>query len=152
MGARLGLLLTALLMLLAPRGLYAADDPTGYWTTIDDDGKTVSSVVQIYAVGPKLNGKIVELVNPREKDPKCSACDGAKRNQRIVGMEILWGLEKDGSEWSGGHILDPRNGKEYKCNVELVDAGKTLKVRGFIGISLLGRTQYWRRAQRPTAE
>jgi uncharacterized protein (DUF2147 family) len=146
--ARLSLALALLVVWLGPRALRAADDPSGYWTTIDDDGKTATSVVQIYAVGHKLNGKIVELVNPREQDPKCTACDGSKRGQPIIGMEILWGLEKDGARWSGGRILDPKNGKEYKCNVELVDAGKRLKVRGYIGIALFGRTQYWRRAAR----
>jgi uncharacterized protein (DUF2147 family) len=135
-------------VLLWPPGAHASDDAAGYWTTVDDDGKTATSVVHIYAKGGKLHGKIVELINPREKDPKCSACDGARRNQPIVGMEILWGLEKDGDEWSGGRILDPKNGKEYKCYIEVIDAGKRLKVRGYIGIALLGRTQYWRKAAR----
>jgi uncharacterized protein (DUF2147 family) len=130
----------------------AADSPLGYWTTIDDDGKTPSSVVQIYARGKKLFGKIVQLIKPRERDPKCTECDGARKNQRILGMEILRDLEPDDDEWSGGYILDPRNGKEYKCYVELVDGGKRLKVRGYLGIALLGRTQYWQKANPPTAK
>jgi uncharacterized protein (DUF2147 family) len=134
--------------LLVPRAVLASAPPTGYWTTVDDDGKTATSVVQIYAQGGKLRGKIVELINPREKAPKCTACDGAKRNQPILGMEILWGLEKDGDEWSGGRILDPKNGKEYKCYIEVIDGGKRLKVRGYIGISLFGRTQHWQQAAR----
>ncbi|HWO11935.1 MAG TPA: DUF2147 domain-containing protein [Polyangiaceae bacterium] len=129
--------------------LAAPSSPVGYWTTIDDDGKTPSSVVQVYARGKKLFGKIVQLINPREKDPVCSECDGARKNQRILGMEILRDLEEDGDEWSGGYILDPRNGKEYKCYVELVDGGKRLKVRGYLGIALLGRTQHWRKAAPP---
>jgi uncharacterized protein (DUF2147 family) len=142
------LLLGWLLLLLAPLDAYAAPDPIGYWTTVDDDGKTVTSVVQIYARRGKLHGKIVELINPREKNPKCSACEGDKHDQPILGMEILWGLEKDGDEWSGGRILDPRNGTAYKCYIEVVDGGKRLKVRGYVGIALLGRTQYWRRTER----
>ena len=128
---------------------HASGDPTGYWTTIDDDGKTPTSVVHIYAKGNKLGGKIVELINPREKNPKCTACEGKKHNQPILGMEILWGLERDGDEWSGGYILDPKNGKEYKCYIEVIDGGKRLKVRGYVGIALLGRTQHWRKATRP---
>lgn len=146
--------LTLSLLLLLPSsamsagGAPASGAPTGYWTTIDDDGKTPTSVVHIYARGNKLHGKIVELINPREKNPKCTACDGQKHNQPILGMEILWGLERDGDEWSGGRILDPKNGKEYKCYIEVVDGGKRLKVRGYVGIALLGRTQHWRRAAR----
>ena len=149
--------LTLSLLLLLPQSAMSASgardsrDPTGYWTTIDDDGKTPTSVVHIYAQGNKLNGKIVELIKPREKNPKCTACDGKKHNQPILGMEILWGLERDGDEWSGGYILDPKNGKEYKCYIEVIDGGKRLKVRGYIGIALLGRTQHWRKASRPAA-
>lgn len=146
-GTMFQLLLIAI-ALLVPGAARAADQPTGFWTTIDDDGKTPTSVVEIYAQAGKLRGKIVELINPREKDPKCTECDGNKHNQPIVGMEILWGLERDGSEWSGGRILDPKNGKEYKCYIEVIDAGQRLKVRGYIGIALLGRTQYWHRAAR----
>lgn len=160
--AHLGTVRRALLrgMLLAPlvaAGLglglaplaQAADSPVGYWTTIDDDGKTASSIIQIYPRGKKLYGKIVRLLNPREKDPRCTACDGPRKNQRILGMEILRDFEQDDDEWSGGYILDPRNGTEYKCYMELQDGGKRLKVRGYVGIALLGRTQIWHRAQRP---
>src|SRR4051812_32828442 len=103
---RLGLLLAlALLTLGRPSLAHAADSPVGYWTTIDDDGKTPSSIIQIYPRGKKLYGKVVRLINPREKDPKCAACDGARKNQRILGMEILRDFEQDDDEWSGGYIL-----------------------------------------------
>jgi uncharacterized protein (DUF2147 family) len=144
-------LLTLCLSLLAPHAWGAQATPVGYWTTIDDDGKTPSSVIQIYPKGKKLFGKIVQLINPREKDPKCTACEGSRKDQRILGMEILRDFEQDDDEWSGGHILDPRNGKEYKCYLELIDGGKRLKVRGYIGIALLGRTQYWQKASAPPA-
>jgi uncharacterized protein (DUF2147 family) len=137
------------LALGAPATALAAPSPVGYWTTIDDDGKTPSSIVQIYARGKKLYGKIVQLINPREKDPKCTECEGARKNQRILGMEVLRDLEQDDDEWSGGYILDPRNGTEYKCYLELQDGGKRLKVRGYVGIALLGRTQYWQKAAPP---
>ncbi len=138
-------------VLLAAPGVRAADQPVGYWTTIDDDGKTPTSVIQIFSKAGKLHGKIVELINPREKNPKCSACEGKKHDQPILGMEIMWGFEPDGDEWSGGHILDPKNGKEYKCYLEVLDAGARLKVRGYVGIALLGRTQYWRKSARKTS-
>jgi uncharacterized protein (DUF2147 family) len=142
---------TLALALGTPATALAGPSPLGYWTTIDDDGKTPSSVVQIYARGKKLYGKIVQLIKPREKDPVCTECDGARKNQRILGMEILRDFEEDDDEWSGGYILDPRNGTEYKCYLELQDGGKRLKVRGYVGIALLGRTQYWQKAAAPPA-
>ena len=60
-------------------------------------------------------------------------------------MQILSGLKPDGDEWAGGEILDPNNGKVYKAKARLADGGKKLEVRGFIGVSLLGRTQTWQR-------
>jgi uncharacterized protein (DUF2147 family) len=147
-----GVLLGLSLALLVPRLAHASSNPVGYWTTIDDDGKTPSSVIQIYPKGKKLFGKIVQLINPREKDPKCSACEGARKNQRIIGMEILRDFERDDDEWSGGYILDPREGKEYSCYLEVVDGGKRLKVRGYVGIALLGRTQYWQKSEAPKTE
>ncbi len=130
----------------------AADlSPVGYWKTIDDDGKTEKSIVQLFMKGDKLHGKILKLLHPDKPNPVCDKCDGAKKDKPIEGMEFLWGLEKDDDEWSGGTILDPKNGKEYSCYVEVIEAGKKLKVRGFMGISLLGRTQYWNRSDKPAA-
>jgi uncharacterized protein (DUF2147 family) len=60
-------------------------------------------------------------------------------------MTIMWGMKKNGDEWSGGQILDPKNGKVYGCRMHLTDNGQKLEVRGFIGFSLLGRTQVWDR-------
>jgi uncharacterized protein (DUF2147 family) len=150
--ARFLLLSIALCAFGLPGLAQASGNPVGYWTTIDDDGKTPSSIVQIFPKGKKLFGKIVRLINPREKDPKCAACDGARKNQRILGMEILRDFTQDDDEWSGGYILDPRNGTEYKCYLEVIDGGKRLKVRGYVGIALLGRTQHWQRAEAPKVE
>ena len=58
-------------------------------------------------------------------------------------MTILWGLKKDGDQFSGGEILDPKNGKIYRAKMKLVEGGTKLEVRGFIGVSLFGRSQTW---------
>lgn len=118
--------------------------PTGTWVTIDDETGKPKSHVQISERGGKLYGKVVELINPRFTI--CGECEGDKKDQPIKGMEILWGLSPDGDEWNGGYIMDPANGKEYKCKIEL-DGANTLKVRGYIGFSLLGRTQTWQRLE-----
>jgi uncharacterized protein (DUF2147 family) len=153
-----GVLLVVLVALLGlvlgvPRAALAAPpkSPEGRWVTIDDDGKTAKSIVEIYQRGKKMHGKIVQLINPSRPNPKCTECEGSRKNQPIVGMEIIWDLEKDGDEWSGGYILDPDNGKSYRCYLEVVEGGKRLKVRGYIGIALLGRTQYWQREAPPAA-
>ena len=60
-------------------------------------------------------------------------------------MEIMWGLRKSGNDYSGGRIMDPEDGKIYRCKLRLIDGGKKLEVRGYIGFALLGRTQTWLR-------
>ena len=115
----------------------------GTWKTIDDEDGTVKSHVSIYEEDGKLYGKILKLINPEQTT--CTACKGDKKDQPLEGMQIMWGLGHDkANKWKGGKIMDPKNGKEYKCKIELEDSD-TLKVRGFIGFSLLGRTQTWYR-------
>lgn len=121
--------------------------PVGKWKTIDDETKQPKSIVEISETQGKLSGKIVQLFRKPEEDqnPKCDKCTGDKKDQPILQMEIIEGMTQDGDVWSGGHILDPKNGKTYKCKIKVVDGGKKLEVRGFIGFSLLGRTQVWER-------
>lgn len=115
----------------------------GTWKTIDDKDGTVKSHVSIYEDNGKLIGKVLKLINPERTI--CTACKGSKKDQPIEGMVILWDLEKESdSTWEGGKIMDPKNGKEYKCKLTLSDSN-TLDVRGFIGFSLLGRSQTWYR-------
>jgi uncharacterized protein (DUF2147 family) len=136
-------------VLFASSALAQAPSAVGRWTTIDDATKKPKSVVTIWEENGKLYGKIEKLFREpnEEQNPVCDKCEGALKNQPITGMTILRDLKKDGSEWSGGNILDPANGKTYNCIVAVEDGGKKLKVRGFIGVPLLGRTQYWVRAE-----
>jgi uncharacterized protein (DUF2147 family) len=123
--------------------------PIGRWRTVDDATGKVKSVVTIWEEAGKLYGRIQKLVDPDPKDPnpRCTPCTGEQKGRPVVGLRILWDLQKDGNAWSGGTILDPESGKMYKCLLSLEDGGAKLKVRGFIGLSLLGRTQYWLRDQ-----
>jgi uncharacterized protein (DUF2147 family) len=141
--------LAALTMLFATNALAQEASPVGRWTTIDDETKKPKSVISIYEENGKLYGKIEKLFRePNEPEsPLCDKCEGGLKNKPILGMIILRDLEKDDDEWSGGKILDPGNGKTYKCKIALEDGGKKLKVRGYIGLSLLGRTQHWVRAE-----
>jgi uncharacterized protein (DUF2147 family) len=132
-----------------PLAARADDSPVGRWKTYDDETNKAKSIVAIRMEGGKLRGAIESLFRePNEdQDPKCDKCEGAKKDQRIIGMEILWDLVKDDDEWSGGRIMDPENGKDYKCFIQVMDGGRRLKVRGYLGVSLFGRTQYWQRVQ-----
>jgi uncharacterized protein (DUF2147 family) len=121
--------------------------PVGRWKTVDDATGKVNSVVVIWEEDGTLYGRIEELVNPDPYDPnpRCAHCEGAMKDKPLIGLRILWNLRKSGDHWSGGEILDPDNGKIYRCFVVVENGGKELKIRGFIGFSLLGRTQHWLR-------
>ncbi len=121
-----------------------AQDVVGNWKTFDDETGEAKSIVQIYEQGGKMYGKVVEILNPAKRDVKCQNCKGSDKDKPILGLVIIKGLSKDGNEWSGGQILDPNKGKLYKCSMSL-DGKDVLKIRGYVGISLLGRTQTWKK-------
>ncbi|EQA45323.1 PF09917 family protein [Leptospira broomii serovar Hurstbridge str. 5399] len=135
-----------ILLFLIPGSLLTQPLPvTGSWKTVNEQGKE-ESVVEIYEQGGKIFGKVTSLAEPNDKDGKparCTECDGAEKNKPVLGMVIINGLSADGDKWSGGRILDPNDGVWYKCFLRLVEGGKKLEVRGYVGFSLLGRTQYW---------
>lgn len=126
----------------------ATDSPVGKWKTIDDKTHEVRSIVEITETNGTLEGKVLEVLkSDHGPHPKCTECDGERKNQPIEGMTIMWGLKKDGDQWSGGQILDPSKGKIYKVTLKLEDGGKKLDVHGYIGFSLIGRSQEWVRAE-----
>lgn len=116
----------------------------GKWKTIDDDTGAAKSIVEIYESNGKIYGKVLQILEKGKEDKVCEECKGDKKNKPIKGMIIINGLTKNDDEWDGGKILDPKSGKEYKCVISLENENK-LKVRGYVGFSLLGRTQYWTR-------
>ena len=124
-----------------------AQSVVGKWKTIDEETGEAKSIVEIYEKSGKIYGKVVDILRADHKKDVCSKCEGAEKNKPILGMIIINGLKKDGSEYSGGTILDPTNGKKYKCYITLDSADK-LKLRGYVGISIMGRTQYWTRIKK----
>ena len=118
----------------------------GKWHSTNDETGKVDSVIEMYEKDGKAYAKIIEIKNEDRKNAVCDLCEGANKNKPILGLEILTGLEKDDDEWSGGEILDPRNGKVYNCYIKLVKSNK-LKIRGYIGVALFGKTKYWERAE-----
>jgi uncharacterized protein (DUF2147 family) len=146
---RIGSLVLAIIVLAAITVNAAESSPVGLWRTIDDQTGQPKGLVRIREVDGKLEGKIEKAFPKPGEDPapKCDKCDGARHNQPVLGMTILWGLTKQGDEYQGGEILDPESGKIYRVKMKLADGGKKLEVRGFIGISLLGRSQIWLREE-----
>ena len=114
----------------------------GKWKTIDDETGQAKSIVEIYEANGKIYGKIIDIFDVAKKAEVCKECSGSDKNKPILGMIILRGLSKDEDEFNGGKIIDPKNGKTYKCSIALENKDK-LKVRGYIGFSLIGRSQYW---------
>jgi uncharacterized protein (DUF2147 family) len=125
--------------------LIAQNSVVGLWQAIDDIDNKPTSHIKIEKINNQLRGTIVKLMNVNE-DVTCQMCSGDKKNQPIKGMEILWDLSEDKDQWNGGRIIDPKSGKTYKCLLYL-DGEDTLKVRGYVGISALGRTQTWKRVK-----
>ena len=123
--------------------------PVGFWQTIDDKTNEPKAIVEIKENNGILTGAIVKTFPKSGDKTTCDACPGGKKDKPFIGMEIIWDLKKDGDEYVGGSILDPKNGKTYKAKMSLVENGEKLKVRGFIGFSLLGRTQTWNRTVAP---
>ncbi len=136
------------LILAAPAAM-AQSTAAGAWKTIDDETGKPKSLVRITEENGILTGKIEKLFRPADQDqnPKCTACEGARKDQPIIGMTILSGLKKDGNEYTGGEILDPSKGKTYKSKAALKDNGSKLEVRGYIGAPMFGRSQTWVREQ-----
>jgi len=128
--------------------LFAQDNAN----TIVGNWKTGSgnAIIQIYKNGEKFQGKIIWLQEPNDPEtgkPKLDKehPDPANRSRAILGLVNIWGFQyKNKNSWKDGHIYDPQNGKTYSCNMKLTNPN-TLEVRGFIGVSLIGRTDVWTR-------
>jgi uncharacterized protein (DUF2147 family) len=142
--------LTLITAALASVGAAAQDGtPVGVWKTIDDQSGKPKSLIRISENKGEFRGKIEKLFREPAEDPnpKCDKCDGTLKDQPILGMTILIGMKQDGDEFNGGQILDPANGKVYRSKMSLIDGGKKLNVRGYIGVPMLGRTQTWVREE-----
>ncbi len=135
--------------LLLSNAVYAQakDSPVGLWKTIDDETKAARSFVRITEKDGVLSGKIEKIIDPAKADAKCTACTDDRKDKPVQGMVIITGLKKIGAEWAEGQILDPNKGEVYQAKVKLIEGGNRLEVRGFRGISLLGRSQYWVREE-----
>lgn len=127
--------------------LFAQTEPiVGQWKTIDDKTNQPKSIIRIELVDQKLQGTVVKIFTaPGDRpDPVCEQCKDHRKDKPVIGMTIMSGLKKTSSSvWEGGEILDPNNGSIYKVKLNLDADAKTLNVRGYVGVPMIGRTQTW---------
>ncbi|WP_339844292.1 DUF2147 domain-containing protein [uncultured Dokdonia sp.] len=117
----------------------------GQWKTIDDETGKAMSIIEIYKKDGKVFGKIVDILNPANRDKTCIYCKGEDYDKPLIGLDIIKNLEKDDDEYEGGTIFDPEKGKEYKAKLWIDEDDKNiLNVRGYI--AFLFRTQQWIRS------
>lgn len=119
-----------------------AQSIAGNWTTLDDKTGQKRALIHLNASGGTLSGTIVKVFPQPGDTGICSKCPGGFKNKKIQGIQFVWGLKDKGNGvWDGGQILDPKTGKIYRAKMTL--EGNKLYVRGYVGLSVLGRTQVW---------
>jgi uncharacterized protein (DUF2147 family) len=143
--------ISVLLSIFTYLPIFAADNRvSGYWKTIDDETKKPRSIVEIFEKDAKIFGKIVKIFPHEGNKDLCEKCPDEFKNQPILGLKFMWDLKstnQDSTKYDGGKILDPANGSIYRSKLELIENGQKLEVRGYIGISLFGRSQTWLRVK-----
>ena len=116
------------------------------WQTIDDKTGEKKAVIQLTESGGKVTGKILKVLDKEKADALCTKCPGSLKNKPVEGLQILSGFKADGNnQWSDGKLVDPESGKTYSGKLTLSDNGQSLKLRGFVGTPVFGRSQTWQR-------
>jgi uncharacterized protein (DUF2147 family) len=117
--------------------------PLGDWKTVDDKTGAPRAIVRIELKGDKYFGHIEQSFTPGAQTRVCSECSDDRKNQPIIGLEVIRNMSRKDEGYAGGEILDPDSGWVYRCKFHLEDGGQKLLVRGYLGFSLFGRTQTW---------
>jgi uncharacterized protein (DUF2147 family) len=130
--------------------VHAADStssPIGLWKTIDDKTGKPQGIVRVYEQEGRYFARIESGASPSDADRKCTACKDERKDQSLIGLVLMRNVKFQNGEFTGGDILDQNTGDVYRCNFKIEDNGNTLLVRGYLGISVFGRTQKWLREQ-----
>ena len=122
-------------------------NPAGLWKTIDDKDGSAKSEIRIVEKGGVLSGRVEKILDKTKQEEKCVECKDERKDQPIIGMTIIKNAKAgaDKEVFEGGEILDPNNGKTYKLRLKMLDGGKKLEVRGYIGPFF--RNQQWIRVE-----
>jgi uncharacterized protein (DUF2147 family) len=134
---------------LAPQAARAQEQTAaGLWEKLGDAGKP-EGWFRIAQCEGQFEGKIVKIFpKPGGEDPqqwRCTECEGKQKNAPVLGLTFIKGMRRNGLAYENGTILDPRDGSVYRASMRLSPDGKTLTVRGYLGIPLLGQNEVWRR-------
>ena len=126
-------------------GLYAQDPIEGLWKTVYEENNEPSSFIRLQVKNGELTGTIVKLFD-FDDDFLCARCPGEKKDQPIVGMDLVYGLTQEDDMWTGGLLINPQNGKTYRCRLYLED-DDTINLRGYFFIPAIGKTIKWYRVE-----
>jgi uncharacterized protein (DUF2147 family) len=137
-------------VLLGAAGLPArAAEPSavGLWEQVDENSGKAESWFKITERNGVYEGAIVKIFFKPGEDENwtCSKCEGAERNAPVLGLTLIKGMQRSGTSYENGTIMDPRDGAVYRALMKLSPDGQKLEVRGYLGISLFGRSQVWNR-------
>jgi uncharacterized protein (DUF2147 family) len=120
--------------------------PAGLWKAHNDKG-VPTGYIRVSEQNGIFTGVIEKGLESDKEDKYCTACKDERKDQKLVGMTMMKNVKAKGDTYQGDEILDPFSGNTYKVKLNLKDAGKTMEVRGFVGVSLFGRTQIWQRVE-----
>jgi len=139
---------TALLLVLASIS-WAQDPVLGQWHTVDDETGEIKSLVTLsIAEDGTMVGVITKILIASDDGGLCDKCEGEMKDQPIEGMKFIWGFQRMAEgEWEEGQLLDPESGDIYSGNITIKEDPSKLDVRGYVGISLFGRSQTWMRVE-----
>jgi uncharacterized protein (DUF2147 family) len=142
-------LIVASVFLVLAMGRVSAAEPTavGLWEQVDEGSGKAESWFRITERNGVYDGTIVKIFfKPGEdQNPVCDKCEGADRGKPVMGLTLIKGMRRTGNHYEGGTITDPRDGSVYRALMELSPDGQKLEMRGYLGISLFGRSQIWNR-------
>lgn len=142
--------LAAILLLSLP-ALACGGELAGLWQEFDDQTGKVEALIRIgKTAAGTYEGTIEKLVPdvPANAARLCSSCQGGLRNKPLLGLRILSDMKReDEMNFDGGEIVDPDDGKVYRCHIRLSEDGKSMEVTGYIGAKWLGQSETWRRAE-----
>jgi uncharacterized protein (DUF2147 family) len=143
------ILIVASVFLVLAMGRFAAAEPTavGLWEQVDERSGKAESWFRITERNGVYDGTIVKIFfKPGEdQNPVCDKCEGADRGKPVMGLTLIKGMRRTGNHYEGGTVTDPRDGSVYRALMELSPDGQKLEMRGYLGISLFGRSQIWNR-------
>jgi uncharacterized protein (DUF2147 family) len=143
------ILVGAILIIAAAASPVSAAEPTatGLWEQVDENSGQPESWFRIEERNGVYEGKIVKIFFKPGEDPNwvCDQCQGADKGRPVQGLTLIRGMRRNGNAYENGTIMDPRDGKVYRALMRLTPDGQKLEVRGYLGISLFGRSQVWNR-------